>query len=553
MIYHPQTKEELMQIALEDPRYIIESGFYVINKDRQIKPFKFNNLQNEYYDTIWLPDRKARRPNRDDIVKGSQLGFSTVIEAILTVFFLMAPNSWNVTISHEAEATKRLFEKVDFFLKTMEAWLRPFYLPDELSTKELGNKVMNSKFYIGTAGARAFGRGDTIHNAHLSELSRWKDSGKIATGILRAVPANNPYTYIVKETTANGQGNYHHVEWKREKAGLSEFKPYFALWLKDETYKVTGAKIDKYTHEELYYKRLYPDLMTDERIAFRRKMIGTLGSEDGRPPEDMFKQEFPLTEDEAFLFSGNPVFSQEKLKEYETEAPKPIIRGNLVGISPNETIEETDRGWLRLFDMPEVGGQYIIFGDTAQVHDGCSAHVVDKKTWREMAHFHGRITAHHFGDELNKLGHFFNDALIAVEVNNMGQSTIDRLKDLNYPYLYMRERLNVQEKTVTKEYGWATTAKSKPLMIGHLQDLIRTKQIPFIDRETISELVTFILTATGSMEASEGNYDDRVISLAGVYYILKLNPFVDTAPKKTTVENKVKKFKAFRAGKKRWR
>ena len=546
----PQTQEDLMKLAHDDPRYIIERGFWVVDKQKNPVPFLFNDPQNFFYD---------ERTTRDDILKAGQLGLSTEIEAILTVKFLLVPNAWCVTVSHEDEATRRLFEKVQYYLDHLPPWLQPFYRPGKTTEKGIANEVMNSRYYIGTAGAHAFGRGDAIHYAHLSESSRWRDAGRVMTGILRAVPLNDPHTWIVKETTANGVGNLHHIEYQRAKQGKSEFKHHFLPWFCNPNYRVPDAKISEQSLNDEEQRLLRRFSIGDahrnkgyinmEALAWRRQMIGTLVSEDGRTPEEMFKQEFPCDDLEAFLFSGNPIFPVEQLEEYKVAAKLPAFVGNLVGVAPNENLDETDHGWLKLWDFPTIDGQYIIFADVGQFTDFCSAHVVDKKTWKTVAHFHANIKAFNFGDELFRLGFFFNKALIAVEVNNMGQSTIDRLVSMSYPSLYMRERLNQKDKTQSKEFGWYTNDQTKSRMIGYLQDLTRTKQADIPDIDTIGEMTTYIKHEDGSMGASKGNHDDRVISQAGVYYILKLHPFVASKIQRTTVvEKKVSKFKAFRTG-----
>lgn len=546
-----ETKEQLMALAHTDPKYIIESGFWVVNKDKEIVPFLFNEPQTLFYD---------ERTYRDDLLKAGQLGLSTEILGILTVKFLLVPNSWSVCISHDEESTKRLFDRVDFFLSHLPDWLKVFYRPTTDNEKNLVNGTMNSRFYIGTAGARAFGRGDTIHYAHMSESSRWRDAGKVMTGILRAVPLNDPKTWIVKETTANGQGTLHHIEYQRAKTHRSEFTSHFLPFFSNPDYRIqTVIKPEDFTEKEKKLLQRFPEkeakrnkgFIDAEVLAWRRHMIATLPSEDGRQPEEMFMQEFPVDDQEAFLFSGNPVFPVEQTENYKVKIKDPIMTGNLEGIPPNESISQTERGWYKFWDMPSVGSQYIIFADVGEFSDFCSAHVLDKKTWKRVAHLHGLIKPSQFGDELNKLGHFFNKALIAVEVNNMGHSTIDRLRTLNYPNMYMRERLNHKEKKVTLEFGWETTSKTKPLMIGYLQDLIRTEQIPDIDYETLGEIITYIKHPDGSLGASEGNKDDRVISLAGAYYILKLHPFAAPMQKQqTSAENKVRLYRQLRSTKK---
>jgi len=696
-----QSKEGLMKMAHEDPRTIIQAGFWVVNKDKETVPFIFNEPQNIFYKEMTY---------RDDLVKAGQLGISTEILAILTVKFLLIPNAWAVCISHEKEATKRLFEKVDFYLNHLPPWLKTFYIPGKTTEGDITNEVMHSKFYIGTAGARAFGRGDTPHYVHMcltknneiimkdgftkqidkikigdeiingkggfskvkniwindpkklghsnllsiksygnylpiectpdhkilttiklqkgyrkrnliwkeagdltvedyiaypivnpsksrfwkwdgyktsktlrrrswkpgkkyfwskiksidkiplsekvydieidddchsflttsgvvhnSESSRWKEHGRIMTGLIRAVPLNDPRTWIVKETTANGQGTIHHLEYQRAKRGDSEFVAHFLPWFSNPDYRIenTGLKIEDITEEEKRLTMRFPKLESEKNkgyvdlaaIEWYRKMERSLVSEEGRNPHDMMKQEFPSDDVEAFLFSGNPVFPVNEVEKYKASAPDPVFVGNLEGIVPNVSLSETEKGWLKIWRKPMAGSQYIIFADTAESGDYCSAHVLAKRSWKIVAHFHARIESHLMGTKLNELGHYYNDAEVVVEINNMGQSTIDRLRDLGYPHLYMRETLNEKEKKVTKQFGWRTDLKTKPLIIGHMQNLVRTSQLPYLDFETAQELSTYVLNEDGSMGASEGNYDDRVISVSGAYYILKLHPF----------------------------
>lgn len=539
--------DDLIKVAHEDPKYIIESGFSVVNKDKEVVPFLFNDPQNMFY---------GEMTTRDDILKAGQLGLSTEILAILTVKFLLVPNCWCVCISHEDEATKRLFDKVDFFLHHLPPWLARFYRPSVDSQKNLVNGFTNSRFYIGTAGSRAFGRGDTIHYLHTSENSRWRDDGRIMTGLIRAVPLNDPKTWIVKETTANGEGTLHHLEYKKAKEGKSEFKSHFLPFFSNPGYRVPSAVImpEDLTETEKTLLDRFPATKAVENkgyinignLAWRRQMIKSLPIEAGRDPQETFKQEFPVDDTEAFLSSGNPVFNQAALERYKAKAKEPIMQGNLEGAGQNHTFQENVGGWLKLWDMPSMDGKFIIFADVGQFSDFCVATIIDRKTWRVIGKFRAVMRAHAFGDELNKLGYFFNGALVAVEVNNMGQSTVDRLKELKYPDLYMRERLNEKEKQVTKEIGWQTSTKTKALMIGHMQEIIGLEEYEIPDIEILNELGTFIKTEEGGMEASPGNHDDCVISVSGAYYILKLNPYMEKVKGQDSVVTKVRKFHAMR-------
>lgn len=540
-VYDLENADDLIRVAHEDPKFIIESGFTVTNKEKEDVPFIFNEAQNLFY---------KERTFRDDLVKAGQLGISTEILAIFTVKFLLVENSWSVVLSHEEEATLRLFQKVEFWLKRLPKWLQQYYIPGKTTEGDLVNKYSNSKFYIGTAGARAFGRGDTPHYVHASESSRWKDEGRILTGLIRAVPML-PRTWIVKETTANGEGTLHHIEYKKAKEGKSVFTAHFIPFFSNPQYRIPAEiPVGELTKKERLLLERFPPEKSDQNkgymdignIAWRRLMIKSLPIEAGRDPEAMFAQEFPVDDVEAFLSSGNPVFSTEAIQEYKAKAREPIWIGNLEGTGENHTMIEVENGWLKLWDMPTIDGKYIIFADVGQFSDFCVATVIDRKTWKVVAKFRAVIRANAFGDELNKLGHFFKQALLAVEINNMGQSTADRLKDLKYPNMYMRERLEGKTKKVTKEVGFATTAKTKAMMIGNMQELTALQEIDIPDIEILNEMSTFIKTEEGGMEASTGNHDDCVISISGCYFVLKLNPFVEKKQMSESHLTKIRKY-----------
>jgi len=540
----PQRPEDLMELAIHDPKQIIETFFWVLQKDGSRAPFIFNDLQNEFY---------YQRTMRDDILKAGQIGFSTMILAILTTKFLLVPRKWGVSLSYESEATERLFSKVNFWLdpKNMSPVLAPFLA---LSTDKIGtkvNKVMDSRLYIGTAGAHAFGRGDTIHYAHFSETSRWKDAGRVATGIIRAIPLPETGidTWIVGETTANGVGNYHHTEWVAEINNESKFNPYFALWLKHKEYEIQGPPIT-YDDEEMKIKAMYPDLATDAKLRWRREMIRNLKSEDGRSREDMFRQEFPLTWQEAFLFSGSPVFDLPTMQEMLAHKQTPTKIGQLVGLNPTLTWVDNKDGPLKVFEefvdgKPGKDEQYIIFGDVGETHDRCVATVVNKKTAKVAAKWKMVINARTFGKEIQKLGYFFNKALVAIEINNMGQSTMDQCIEDSYPNIYFRQRLDQITKKTTEVPGWRTTEQSKGQMVGHMQNLIQ-EGLYIPDEDIIGEMMTFIRTKTGSMEAVQGAYDDCVISVCGAYFILRLHPYSAPVPNRTQAETPGQRLKRLR-------
>lgn len=307
------TVQQLLQWARTDPKKIIELFFWVEDRDSaEVIPFRFNDVQNYFYKNVWQSSG-AEVSRRIDILKARQQGFSSLVLALYTVDFLFIPNIWCVCVSHEGEATKRLFRKVHNYIRRLPWEVKL----DTSSVNMIVNKENGAVFYIGTAGSRSFGQGDTIHRLHLSELSRYPDPEKFIKNITPAIPLSGT---IIKECTANGMGNYHHREWVREKAGTGAYKPFFCpwFWTKDYRMVLPGSVSWSSTEKEIMDQyRLIP-----EQMYWRREEIKKLGSEEA------FQEQYPANDLEAFLSSGVSAFYKPSLEFfYNNTCRDPAFRG----------------------------------------------------------------------------------------------------------------------------------------------------------------------------------------------------------------------------------
>ena len=155
----------------------IEKSFLIVDKQAKTIPFILNEPQNKIL---------AALKDKDIILKARQEGISSLVLALFTIDFITIENVRCVVIAHESGATQRLFDRVKFYLDSLKTTF-PGDLPYKLkynSKSELVNTEKNSIFYIGTAGARVFGRGDTIHNLHISEFAFWDNQEKMFTSLL---------------------------------------------------------------------------------------------------------------------------------------------------------------------------------------------------------------------------------------------------------------------------------------------------------------------------------------------------------------------------------
>ena len=143
---------------------IIENGLFIINKQSVKVPFKQNYIQNKI-DEVKERLVRENKPAWIITLKARQEGCSAKIEADWLADSITHDNLNCVVISHEKESTKRLLRRVHYYIETSK-----FPIPTEKQSEyEISFPETNSWFYVGTAGAKAFGRGDTIHRVHLSE------------------------------------------------------------------------------------------------------------------------------------------------------------------------------------------------------------------------------------------------------------------------------------------------------------------------------------------------------------------------------------------------
>lgn len=505
-----------------DYKGFIETYFEIVDKNERVVPFKLNNVQQLLFDA---------NTGRDLILKARQEGVSSLILAIWAVDFILMPNSRSVCIAHDRDSTVKLFERVKFFIKSYEQKTGDS-IPLRYNTKtDLFNERDNSYFYIGTAGTSNFGRSATLTNIHFSEIAFYPNPEEV---YLSASQAGTPRRIMI-ESTANGVGDLFYRMWGDAIGKQSIYTAHFFGWNKHEEYRAPESVNIQLTPEE--EKMMTQFQLSKAQMAWRRIKMAEF------PDTTKFKQEYPLTPEEAFISSGNPVFNVEALTWYKTKQGiiiPPIHVGNLLGYKP-PTFEDNQRGYLKIWKMPDNKRDYVIGADTCEGVAGgdyASAQVLDRRTMEQVAAFHGRLEPDLFGRELHKLGLFYNEALIAPERNSAGLATVITLRDLYYPNLYIREKYGEVQDNFAPELGWKTDLKTKPVMVASTQQAIRDKMLILHDDATLFELFSYQYDDSGAANAAQGSYDDRVVALMIAIEMINRSPMATVSTNKLT-QNKL--------------
>lgn len=288
---------------LRDFKFFSETFFKIRTKSGKVEPFLLNRAQNYIHDRLEAQLKETGKV-RAIILKGRQQGVSTLIQA--RYFHKTITNRGYKTfiLTHEAAATKNLFEMTKRYYEYLPPGLCPKANRD--SQKELKFESIDSGYAIGTAGAKGTGRSQTVQLLHGSEVSFWPNASEHAQGLFQAV-GEQENTEIILESTANGIGNFFHSSWKAAEQGKSNFQAIFVPWYWQPEYRAFYSQSHDEIHlndDEVLLLDLYAkNGMTREHIYWRRFKIGQF-SQDYEEGVRLFNQEYPCCANDAFL---NPV------------------------------------------------------------------------------------------------------------------------------------------------------------------------------------------------------------------------------------------------------
>lgn len=497
----------------------IEDNYYIKNKEGQLVKIKFNFAQTEFYNI--LKESLYKKPTRIIVLKARQLGISTFSEAIAFHLTTMQANTDSLIIAHQAESSSKIYEMTQLFADSLPNGLKP---QQKYSNKKMlvfdNEKGTGLKSSIRVMVANDSVRGGTYKIAHLSEVAFWEKPDETMNALMQCIPSTKDSLVIV-ESTANGF-NYFYKLWQDAVNGRNDFIPVFLPWYVDPNYSMPLKEplVNK-TPYEIEIQERYS--LTDEQLNWRRWCIKNNCSND----ELKFRQEYPITAEEAFIVSGQSVFNNEIILDHLKHIEEPIKTGYFdydydgLNIRNIRWIDDP-RGYIKMYkdrtDMPTALG-----GDTAgEGEDFFTAQVLDQNGLL-CATLHNQFDEDLYTKQIYCLGVYYH-SLVAIETN-FSTFPIMELKRLRYPSLYIRPtnldgnfRDDAQEK-----YGFKTTSLTRPHIIAQLVEIARESIGLINDRETLQEMLSFV-KIKGKPQASDGAHDDLVMGLAIAYECLTQLP-----------------------------
>jgi len=415
--------------------------------------------------------------NRNSIVlKARQIGFSTLAAAFSFWLAFFWADRFIVMLSKTEREAAKLLSKAKYIYKFLPLWLR-MSGPELLQNNVLKMAFDNDSVIESLPSANEPARGESVYLAIIDEMAFLPNPDEAWASI---EPIADVGGRIIILSTAKGEGNTFFNLWQGSQNNTNRFHGIFFPW---------SANGDR---DQAWYDAQALDL----------------------PPWQLH-QEYPSNPEEAFIRSGRPVFDIDSLSKFDIEKPKTGVQKKLSD-TKNAYMFESSGGPLSIWQLPQYGCVYAIGADVSEGlarGDYSSAHVLDAKSGLVVAHWHGHIDPDKFGEDiLYAMGFFYNEALIGVESNNHGLTTLTALNRANYTNLFRQRRMNLRHPDATEILGWRTTSLTKPLAIDELSAAMRDGIIDLKCEYTLAELKTFIRDDNGSTHGSP--HDDRVMSLA---------------------------------------
>jgi len=189
----------------------------------------------------------------------------------------------------------------------------------------------------------------------------------------------------------------------------------------------------------------------------------------------------------------------------------------------------------KLFRKCDKNETTVIFCDPAEGGDFSAMVAMSKKHLDAFMVYHSKtaeskvdIGSASLGNEASKMGKHIKGMTglypwIAVE-RNVGQATIARLLELEYPRIWRMKSFDLQEQKEEEKFGWTTNKKTRPKMLDEWAYALLKREATVYCENTLNEHLSFIRperTPTHP-EAITGKNDDLVISHAGAWQVVQM-------------------------------
>ncbi|MEN9917296.1 MAG: hypothetical protein RLY40_1228 [Pseudomonadota bacterium] len=421
-----------------------ENAFYfILNYVKIIHPLK-GTIKFNLYD-FQVQALKYIMLNRYSIsLKPRQMGMSTLMAAYLLWYAMFNRHKNILIISIKLNVAKSFLNKIRGMYSRLPNFLQMEILNGQESAGTSTTIIFanGSEIHVSAATSDA-GRSEALSFLLLDEVAFQKNASHIWGAAQPTLSTGGKACMI---STAYGMGNLFHLTWVDAVAGVNSFFPIKLNW------------------------RMHPD-RDDAWYENEKKIL-----KEKRTAQEV---------DCDFLKSGYNVFDMISIRVIEER------------ISETYIVEQHFDGNLLVFHPPQPGINYIIGADvaTGRARDYSAFSIIDYNG-KECACYKGKLDTRNFGKLLVDWGYRYNTAVLAPEVNAVGEGVIAIVQEYNYPNIYnevaMTRGVNDLSLKESARYGWYTTSKSRKEMITEMDNDLNEDTIELCNPFFVQEAKTFI-------------------------------------------------------------
>ena len=478
------------------------------------------------------------------ILKGRQLGITTISLA-LDLYWQFTHPGWQGTLVADTEENRDMFRST--LGMYMEGLPKEFKIPLVAHNRNQMVLKNRSRIFYQIAGNKSrLGQGKAITYLHGTETASWGSEEGLAS-LIASLAEKNPERLYMFESTAQGFNMYHDM-YKTAKTAKSQ-RAIFCGWWRNEYYsadpegqiykvywdgKLTGEE-KEWTKE---IKKLYGVEINSRQMAWWRWKLA-----EGMKDESLMFQEFPPTEDYAFVMTGTSFFSNSRCTDAAKVAKKqvPDCYRYVFGqdFQDTQVIKSSERlGVLRIWEEPVDNGYYVIGADPAygssdwadrfciQVYR-CYANGLD-----QVAEFAtSEMNTYQFAWVIAHIAGAYKNSTLNLEVNGPGQAVISELLNLRRQATAtsgslgkdLRDVLGSMQNYIWRKLdtmgglsnsiGFMTTHQTKERMMNYFKDFFERGMMNVFSMDLLEEMKT-IVREDGFLGAPGRNKDDRVIASA---------------------------------------
>ena len=478
------------------------------------------------------------------ILKGRQLGITTISLA-LDLYWQFTHPGWQGTLVADTEENRDMFRST--LGMYMEGLPKEFKIPLVAHNRNQMVLKNRSRIFYQIAGNKSrLGQGKAITYLHGTETASWGSEEGLAS-LIASLAEKNPERLYMFESTAQGFNMYHDM-YKTAKTAKSQ-RAIFCGWWRNEYYsadpegqiykvywdgKLTGEE-KEWTKE---IKKLYGVEINSRQMAWWRWKLA-----EGMKDESLMFQEFPPTEDYAFVMTGTSFFSNSRCTDAAKVAKKqvPDCYRYVFGqdFQDTQVIKSSERlGVLRIWEEPVDNGYYVIGADPAygssdwadrfciQVYR-CYANGLD-----QVAEFAtSEMNTYQFAWVIAHIAGAYKNSTLNLEVNGPGQAVISELRNLRRQATAtsgslgkdLRDVLGSMQNYIWRKLdtmgglsnsiGFMTTHQTKERMMNYFKDFFERGMMNVFSMDLLEEMKT-IVREDGFLGAPGRNKDDRVIASA---------------------------------------